>query len=155
MFDDRKLKRLRLKTSRDYAKRREELKQQKAAPVEFQELDFEEFTDIQEIEEEIDQRASSRLFDRARTLDVETPTLAEKEMWERSFFGRGAEGTSRAWLSSKGRSAVRRRIDEEKTRRFEVKTLWVTKFWIPLFAALIGIIGALTGLVAVLHLQRV
>jgi hypothetical protein len=45
-------------------------------------------------------------------------------------------------------------IGEEKARRFEVKTLWVTKFWIPLLAASIGIIGALTGFFAVLQHKK-
>jgi len=34
-----------------------------------------------------------------------------------------------------------RRWRKEKARRFEVKTLWITKFWLPLLAALVGIIG--------------
>jgi hypothetical protein len=49
----------------------------------------------------------------------------------------------RRWFSAKGRTNLRKLIDEEKARRFEVKTLWVTKFWLPLLAALVGIIGAL------------
>jgi hypothetical protein len=39
--------------------------------------------------------------------------------------------------------------NQEKARRFEVKTLWVTKIILPLAGVLVGIIGALTGLVAV------
>ncbi len=57
-------------------------------------------------------------------------------------------------FTPRARSHLRKMIDEEKARRFEVKTLWVTKLILPLLAALIGIIGALTGLVAVLHHQK-
>jgi hypothetical protein len=49
----------------------------------------------------------------------------------------------------KGRALLRDLIHKEKERRFEAKTRWVTKFWLPLLAALVGIIGALTGLIAV------
>ena len=55
------------------------------------------------------------------------------------------------WLSAQGRGHVRKLIDEEKARRFEAKTRWVTKFIVPLLAPLVGIIGALTGLIAVLR----
>jgi len=49
---------------------------------------------------------------------------------------------------------LRKLVDAEKARRFEIKTLWVTKFWLPLLAALVGIIGALTGLAAVLQHKK-
>ena len=64
------------------------------------------------------------------------------------------EGDGPTLVTLKGRAHIRKLIDEEKARRFEVKTLWVTKFWVPLLAALIGIIGALTGLVAVLQHKK-
>jgi hypothetical protein len=57
-------------------------------------------------------------------------------------------------VTPKGRAHIRKLIDEEKARRFEVKTLWVTKLILPLLAALIGIFGAVTGLVAVLQHKK-
>ena len=98
------------------------------------------------LEREVDKILGRDLFHEARRLDVETPPLANKEMWCSS-----RDGDSLVWLTSKGRAHVRKQIDAEKARRFEVKTLWVTKFWLPLLAALVGILGALTGLVAVLR----
>jgi hypothetical protein len=64
------------------------------------------------------------------------------------------EGEGPALVTLKGRAHIRKLIDQEKARRFEVKTVWVTKFWVPLLAALIGIVGALTGLVAVLQHKK-
>ena len=57
-------------------------------------------------------------------------------------------------LTPEGRAHIRKLIDEEKARRFKVKTLWVTKLILPLLAALIGIVGAVTGLVAVLQHKK-
>jgi hypothetical protein len=54
-----------------------------------------------------------------------------------------------AILTPNGRYQARKLIDAEKARRFEVRTLWVTKFWLPLLTALVGLIGAATGFIAV------
>lgn len=63
-----------------------------------------------------------------------------------------SDGTNyRYWLTGTGRSKVRKLIEEEKARLFEIKTLWITKLIPPVLVALIGIIGALTGFVAVLR----
>jgi hypothetical protein len=88
------------------------------------------------------------LLSEAQALDVEIPLLNDREMWTSD------EQKSTTWFSPKGRTHVRKLIDAEKARRFEVKTLWVTKFWLPLLAALVGIIGALTGLFAVLQHKK-
>jgi len=63
------------------------------------------------------------------------------------FFQERTPGT----LSPHARQIIRRLLHAEKQRRFEARTLWVTKFWLPLLAALVGIIGALTGLFAVMQ----
>jgi hypothetical protein len=57
-------------------------------------------------------------------------------------------------LTTMGRMAIRKLIEDEKARRFEIRTRWVTKLILPLLAAIIGIIGALTGLVAVLQHKK-
>ena len=85
------------------------------------------------------------LLSEAQALDVDIPLLSDPGMWNSD------EQNGTAWFTPKGRTYVRKLVDEEKARRFEVKTLWVTKFWLPLLAALVGIIGALTGLVAVIR----
>jgi hypothetical protein len=46
---------------------------------------------------------------------------------------------------------VRRRIDEEKMRRREVHAWWWKTIVIPVITALVGLVGALTGLVALLR----
>jgi hypothetical protein len=88
------------------------------------------------------------LLSEAQALDVEVPHLGNPEMWTSN------EEKNTTWFTPKGRTYVRKLIDAEKARRFEVKTLWVTKFWLPLLAALVGIIGALTGLFAVLQHKK-
>jgi hypothetical protein len=52
-------------------------------------------------------------------------------------------------LTPFGRATSRKRIDEEKGRRFEVRSRWI-KLLTPIIAAVAGLIGTITGLVAVL-----
>jgi hypothetical protein len=54
-------------------------------------------------------------------------------------------------LTPKGRLNIRKAIDEEKIRRREVAAWWWKTIWVPLVTALIGLTGALTGLIAVLR----
>jgi hypothetical protein len=100
---------------------------------------------VAEAERAFDVKVGLRLAQKARIFDIETPPITDTEMWDYD------QESGAKWYSAKGRTYLRKLIDEEKARRFEVKTLWVTKFWLPLLAALVGIIGALTGLFAVIH----
>lgn len=97
------------------------------------------------MEAAIDCELGLRLAREANSLDIETPPSDQKEMWTEH------KDSGMTWLSRAGRVYVRKLVYEEKARRFDAKTLWVTKFWLPLLASLVGIIGALTGLIAVLH----
>jgi hypothetical protein len=92
---------------------------------------------------------SVSLLTEADDLDLELPPRSDSKIWQPDV-----NGEPITLLTIRGRAQVRTLIDAEKARRFEVKTLWVTKFWLPLLAALVGVIGALTGLVAVLGHKR-
>ena len=76
-------------------------------------------------------------------LDILIPTLESEGIWVQD------PNTGRIWLSSQGRFAVRKLVDDEKARRLKGRTRWVTTLILPLLAGLVGIIGALTGLIAV------
>lgn len=73
----------------------------------------------------------------------------EKPLIDRSDSSRNSVPVR--YLTRAGRLHARKLIDAEKTRRFEAATFWVTKFWLPLLASLVGILGAITGLVAVFY----
>jgi hypothetical protein len=143
MFEVWKLKLKIRRERRLFAPHREKLELRKAPPEEFEQLDIEEFEVVREIEKEIDIIEGGRLFRNARHLDVETPPLSDKEMWQDEYGGR------RIWFTPKGRAHVRKLIDEEESRRFEAKSRWVTKIILPLLTLSLGIIGTITGLVAV------
>lgn len=105
---------------------------------------------------------TSRLQAETEPYDVEVPLIdvedgldTDGKMWEhvRDPAKVGVQ-EGRVFLSSRGRAHLRKLIDEEKARRFEAKILWLMKFWLPLLASLVGIIGALTGLVAVLQHKK-
>jgi hypothetical protein len=84
----------------------------------------------------------------AETLDVTIPPDDDGKIWEKD------KSYTHPFLTAAGRHQLRTSIDLEKSRRFEVKTLWVTKIILPLAGVLVGIIGALTGLVAVLQHKK-
>jgi hypothetical protein len=109
-----------------------------------------EFLKVQDL---IEMRYSQKLCDEARRLGVEIPDHIDDDqgMWRR--VETTPEGGDMA-LTPKGRSRLRKLIDAEKARCFEVKTLWLMKFWFLLLASLVGIIGALTGLFAVLQHKK-
>jgi hypothetical protein len=143
MFEVCKLKFKIWRVRRSFAADREKLGPSDKPLDEFEQIDIAEFDAIREIEKEIDIIEGGRLFRKARHLDVETPPLAEREMWLDEYGGR------RIWFSPKGRAHVRKLIDEEESRRFEAKSRWVTKIILPLLTLTLGIIGTITGLVAV------
>jgi len=102
--------------------------------------------EIRSIDDELYEQEGFALERTARKLEVDISQTSFPDYWEDD------DGDHpRYSLSTKGRFNARKLIDEEKARRFEVKTLWVTKLIVPLLAALVGILGALTGLVAVLR----
>jgi hypothetical protein len=106
-----------------------------------------QFRELEIRDEEIEFEISRSILLEAKDLDVDIPDPHDKESWILSSF-------EVPYLTTTARSRLRKLIDEEKTRRFEAKTRWVTKFVLPLMAALVGIIGALTGLVAVLQHKK-
>jgi hypothetical protein len=98
----------------------------------------------------LERELSVSILTEADDLDIELPPDNEPEIWMTG----DVNGEAINLLTTRGREKVRQLVDAERSRRFEVKTLWVTKFWLPLLAALVGIIGALTGLVAVLQHKK-
>jgi len=106
-------------------------------------LDYEEDEMLRERQQKVDFLESLRVTQVADALDVELPGEQERSYW--SFLP--SEG---GVLNSKGRALVRERIHEEKKRNFEQKAKWV-QLMMPFLAAIAGVIGTITGLVAVLH----
>jgi hypothetical protein len=148
MFRMWKLERTRARIDKDYEEKRAALNKKQGVPnYEFGELEFDHYERRKGIDGAIEYALSQRLLDEARDLDVPKPPSTDKEMWDREE----EDGEVLLWLNAIGRAHLRKLIAEEKTRRFEVKTLWVTKLIIPLASLLIGVIGALIGLFAVLH----
>src|SRR5215471_11505150 len=81
---------------------------------------------------------TARLMLMAYKFDAELPDRENLEMWDHD--------DCRVILTINGRTLVRRLIDEEKSRRLDVKVRWL-KLLTPIIVALIGLVGTLTGLV--------
>jgi hypothetical protein len=144
MFELWKLRRRRRKVFNAYEKDIEKLQTKKAPADERYALEAQQYFETNEIDQEIDREIGHRLHTEALELDVGLPQLKDEGMWIHD------DNSNRVWLSASGRSQVRKLIDQEKGRRFEVTTRWV-KLLLPIIAALAGLIGTITGLAAVLH----
>ena len=143
MFEVWNLKRSRRNVITEFRKERAALGKSDPPQEKVYALDAREYWQVSELERTMDQEASLRLLDIARDLDILIPTLESEGIWVQD------PNTGRIWLSSQGRFAVRKLVDDEKARRLEGRTRWITTLILPLLAGLVGIIGALTGLIAV------
>src|SRR5205809_620570 len=119
MFENWKFRWELLKIQRKTQKQYKRLVKRKATKEELKQLEYYEFSVIDEAERDMDRIVGTKLFHEARALDVETPALNEDGMWIRE------EHSKRIWFSPKGRATVRKSIDEEKACRFDSKTRWV------------------------------
>lgn len=110
----------------------------------FEERDLE----LRPVAARIEELIGRRIIREARNHDVDIPSYSrDGEIWESD------DSCGMTYLTPRGRSHLRKLIDEEKTRRFDVKVRWV-KLLLPLITALAGLIGVLTGLISVLHRAR-
>jgi hypothetical protein len=147
MFDLWRLTRRRRKTMRWAKKRYDQLIAMKAPQEQIEEHIQNDLSNQEVIDKAIQQLMFERLFDASQVLDIELPPFSDAQIWE-------SDEDGKVRFTTKGRTLLRKLIDEEKARRFDVKTLWVMKLILPLIAALVGIIGALTGLFAVLQHKK-
>ena len=86
------------------------------------------------------------MIQEAKKFNIDLPSIEQKDAWV------GLDGScGLPFLSNKGKLIMRRAIDEEKIRRREVAAWWWKTVTIPALAAATGLVGALTGLFAVLH----
>ncbi len=127
--------------NRLYAKQNKELKpfvklRKKATPKELETLHYEESCIYFEFQDEID-RLISRYFNRtANKLLIPVPDFHNEEYWSKSYI----DGTY--ILNMKGVWEVKKLIHQDKKGRREGFIIWIS--------SLTGIIGATTGLVAVM-----
>jgi len=63
-------------------------------------------------------------------------------------------GTLMSLNTADYRSNLRKRIDEERTRRREIDAWWWKNVIIPAIAALTGLAGVITGMIAVIHAKK-
>jgi hypothetical protein len=146
MFELWKLRWRLWRIRRTTAKETTKLQNRTASSYDFQQLEWDEQNAVQDAEKYFDFKQGQKLRKQAVALDIELPPIADQTIWHDDT---GESGF--IWFTQKGRAQVRKLIDQERERRFNVRTLWVTKFWLPLLAALVGVIGALTGLFAIMH----
>jgi len=86
---------------------------------------------------------NNRVLTEAKVLDIDIPKFDDHECWSAT---EPQNYYSPQGLTQTGRARIRRMIDEEKKRRFEVSVRWV-KLLIQATTALAGLAGAVTGVV--------
>ena len=105
-----------------------------------QEIRESESFDLEIIYDEILQLLSWYILSKANKRFLPTPPFSEEDgMWERSNY------TGKYHLTEKGFREVRGMIRKDTKERMELLS-----YWSPWIGLLIGVIGALTGLVAVI-----
>jgi hypothetical protein len=102
----------------------------------------EDVADLLDTDNRIQELHDQHLRREAFHLDIELPTdeAAWKSDPDLEIFRQ---------LTPAGRASLRRTIDEEKTRRREVKAWWWKNVVIPAITALTGLAGVITGMIAV------
>ena len=133
----RKLEKLRRDTRNEYASKAEEYREDKNKTSEdMQALDAEEYFEGKIVDEAVNVFLSDRLLDQASHYDIEIPQ--DDASWTYT------EDGQKHYLNARARAALRDLIHPAKTRNFEE---WAR--WIPFVMAIAGLIGVITGLVAV------
>jgi hypothetical protein len=146
MFDVWRLKIRRRKAAREFRAGRMKLrKEKKTTGDEYTRFCYEEYETLTGFDIEIDVLLSERLSQEALELDVEMPSYDDQKYWWKD------EYTQVKHLTSDGRSHLRKLVDEEKTRRFEVTTRWIKLIALlaPVIGAAAGLVGAMIGWVAI------
>lgn len=131
-----KIEHWRAKLHKDFEEKARQLRKDKSkSQNDFAELDSEEYYETRMIDEEVNLLYSRRLLDEANRCAVEIPQ--GEDSWA------STEDGSRNYLTYAGRLALRERIRPLKDDDFQEWSRWV-----PI---IFGLIGALTGLFAILH----
>jgi hypothetical protein len=99
---------------------------------------------INETDRAIEILKSRRLERTANLIDARLPAYEDTNFWVQS------EGSPRLYLNTTGRDLVATRIAEIKKRNFDNWAKWVLLL-APLITGIGGILGIITGLVAVLR----
>lgn len=128
------LNKLRAQQNKDMKKFKEYRK--KAKPEELDSLHAEEGAVYFETQNEIDELVSRRFIQIANDLLIPLPNYNDKEHWARNLYDNSYV------LTVKGIWELKKLIRQEKKERMEGFIIWIL--------ALTGIIGATTGLAAVL-----
>jgi len=105
--------------------------------------------EIDALRDEIERSNASRLIRRANRLGLPTPAFNVKESIDGETWERGITGSYH--LTRTAQADLRSRIRLEKKERREALAFWVKDILVPVLSVALGIIGATTGLIAVLH----
>lgn len=101
---------------------------------------------LDQVDLSIEMVRTAQLITKAQAFDLQVPPNSDPEMWNLV--------SARRVLSPKGRSYLRKLIDDEKTRRREVRAWWWKNVVIPTITALTGLAGVITGMIAVIHAKK-
>lgn len=125
------------KIQESYLKDISKARKQKKSPEEINEIRQSEYFDVGMVQEKIDIQITNYLRNKANTLFVPLPDYDDKKMWvECSMI------SQQKVLTTLGISTIKTAIRKEWKEKAEIYLIWL--------ASLTGIIGALTGLIAVL-----
>jgi hypothetical protein len=137
------------KSQRAFAKRFEALEKDKSPnPYAGAELQAEEHYDDEMFAEAIETARSRYLLDQAIELDIEVVYPSDdNELWKWN------DNAEHHILNRKGRDLMQDLINKKKDKNSEDWARF-SKIFVPIIAAIAGLIGTITGLVAVLQHKK-
>lgn len=130
------LHRIRARVLVSHIRLQENAKKENKSHDEIESLKYDEMYEVEWIDDEIEALESRKIIESARQLVLPVPEFQKDgDLWERSKI------TGRYRLSKKAMMELRRLLRKEQKERREGVMLWL--------AAVTGIIGALSGLLAI------
>jgi hypothetical protein len=111
----------------------------KNAPIMIGEFLEERNRDLADVQQRIDDYTADQLLKEAEKYDVQLPAIDPPELYFTYV------------RTAAYRIEARKLIDDEKTRRREVRGWWWKNVIVPGLAAATGLVGAITGLIAIIY----
>jgi hypothetical protein len=144
----RKLQRKRRAIKQTFEDTKRLLKKGSLDPYADAELQADEFYESEAIDEWIEAFRSSYLIDQAIELDVETPPVSDD-----SEFWKYTDDHENWYLNRKGRDLVQDLINKKKDRDSEGWARF-SRIFVPIITTIAGLLGIITGLVAVIQHKK-
>jgi hypothetical protein len=118
---------------------------------EYESLLSEYFMESNIIRDMPDSMRTERLVRRARKLGISVPPQPSHENLDEDEYWEANPVSGSFYLTEKAFSELTRAIRKEEIERLEYQMRWVSRVFAPIVGLAIGLIGAIMGLISLIH----